>query len=68
MAEHDDIQTLRTEPLTVDRVDDQILLDGDDRVAVSLTPDAAIETGIRLVNAGIGIDDTNLTGTGTRPR
>jgi hypothetical protein len=68
MAEHDKLPPLLTEPLTVDRVDNQIVLDGDEHVEVSLTPEAAIETGIRLVNAGIGIDDRDPAATGVQPR
>ncbi len=47
---------LRTQPLSVDVVGNEIFLDGAPQVEVSLTPDAAIETGIRLVNAGIGLE------------
>ncbi len=44
---------LLDEPLNVEVVDGEIILDGQLPVSVALTSDAAIETGVRLVNAGL---------------
>ena len=46
-----------TEPMSVEIVGDEIVLDGTPHVEIKLSAEAAIETGVRLVNAGIGIDD-----------
>jgi hypothetical protein len=39
------------EPSDVDAQDGTVIVDGPDGVAVSLTPDAALETGGRLIDA-----------------
>ncbi len=57
MTKIDTTPPVITEPLSVDVVEDEVVLDGDARVDVSMTAEAAIETGVRLINAGIGIDD-----------
>jgi hypothetical protein len=49
------------EPSEVDAEQGDVTVDGPDGVAVSLTPDAAVETGHRLIEAGI-------EGTGQRVR
>ena len=51
-------QPLRlSEPLTVDIVDSEILLNGGLPVMVSLTPFAAIRTGIALIDAASKLVD-----------
>lgn len=41
------------EPSKVDAQDGEVVVDGPDGVAVSLTPEAAIETSERLLDAGL---------------
>jgi len=43
---------IENQPSTVVGYDQEIVVDGPDGVAVSLTPAAAIETGARLIKAG----------------
>ncbi len=57
MHKNEEPAALLAEPLSVDVVVGEIVLDGSLPVAVSPTPDAAIETGVRLVNAGLEMDD-----------
>lgn len=50
----DEPQTpLITKPLSVDVVDGDVVLDGELPVVAVLTPEAAIETGVDLINAGM---------------
>lgn len=41
------------EPSDVEAVDGKVIVDGPDGVAVTLTPEAAIETGQRLLDMGL---------------
>lgn len=43
---------IHSEPSDVSAETDEVIVDGPDGVAVSLTPDAAIETSNRLFDAG----------------
>jgi hypothetical protein len=43
---------IHSEPSEVSAEPDEVIVDGPDGVAVSLTPDAAIETSNRLFDAG----------------
>lgn len=44
------------EPLTVDVVNGQVVMDGGLPVQALLTPEAAIETGVLLIQAGVEIE------------
>lgn len=44
------------EVLSVEVFGNEIVLDGVEGVLVALTPEAAIETGVQLINAGLRID------------
>ena len=44
---------IHDEPSEVEAEEGEVLVDGPDGVAVTLTPEAAIETGDRLFTAGI---------------
>ena len=56
MSQSDELPPVITEPLTVDADGDVVALDGDQRVDIKLTRDAALETGIDLVNTALRID------------
>lgn len=44
---------LYDEPSKVDAAKGEVIVDGPDGVAVSLTPEAAAETGARLIDCGL---------------
>ncbi len=61
----DEPQTpLITRPLSVEVVDGEVVLDGELPVVAVLTPEAAIETGVDLINAGmkLGTGRSGLAG------
>ena len=54
---------LHDEPSTVTAEHGQVLVDGPDGVAVSLTPDAAVETSDRLLEAAVEARGQDLAAT-----
>jgi len=62
-----DARGAHIEPSEVEADDGQVIVDGPDGVAVTLTPDAAIETSERLLDAGFMAQGQNVEAGRAKP-